>query len=75
MNEKRLEPALRQYIHNSGHGYVAAYDRGETLKILSEVFTAYDNMRMENIDLKASLRTCANTAKGALDQYATTITT
>ena len=67
--EKRLEPALRQYRHNSVDNFIAAYDRAETLKILNEVLTAYDNMRMENIDLKASLRTCSNTAQGALDQY------
>ncbi|MBL4753742.1 MAG: hypothetical protein JKY52_09155 [Flavobacteriales bacterium] len=67
--EKKLEPALRQYRHSSVDNFIAAYDREETLKILNDMIAGYDNLRMENLDLKASLRTCANSAQGVLDQY------
>ena len=57
-----LIPALRQYKHNDNSGFVAGYEVEATEQIVTD-------LQMQIIDLKACLRTCANTAQGALDQY------
>lgn len=71
MIEKRLETALRQYRHTDNSGYVAGYDRSEALKVVADIEQENIDLRMQIIDLKASLRSCFNSAKGALDQYNT----
>jgi hypothetical protein len=58
-----LIPAIRQYKHNTGgDGFVVGYDKEGVNKIVID-------LQNQIIDLKACLRTCANSAKGGLDQY------
>jgi len=57
-----LIPALRQYKHNDNSGFVAGYEVEATEQIVTD-------LQMQIIDLKASLRSCANSANGALEQY------
>ena len=58
-----LAPAVRQYKHNNGdEGFIIAYDEEVTRQIVID-------LQNQIIDLKACLRTCANSAQGGLDQY------
>ena len=59
---KLLIPALRQYRNNNGEGLVVGYDNELTDQIVVDLLS-------QIIDLKACLRTCANSANGALNQY------
>jgi hypothetical protein len=58
-----LIPALRQYKHNDNSGeFIVGYD----CEVVEQVFI---DLQMQILDLKAALRSCANSANGALTQY------
>jgi hypothetical protein len=58
-----LIPALRQYKHNDNSGeFIAGYDCEAVEQVII-------NLQMQILDLKAALRSCANSANGALNQY------
>jgi hypothetical protein len=59
---KQLTKALRQYKHNDNSGFVAGYD-------INDVNELVIYLQSQIIDLKACLRTCANSANGGLEQY------
>jgi len=50
MLEKILEPALRQYRHNMGGGFVVGYDQNEVLKIMTEVLQEKENLKREAVN-------------------------
>lgn len=65
----KLISALRQYRHNNDDNFVACYDRAEADKIFMDIIDENTDLKMQIIDMRASLRTCFNASQGALDQY------
>ena len=68
MSEKLIS-ALRQCRNNNDDNFVAVYDRETTDKVFEQIIDENTALKVQIIDMRASLRTCFNASQGALDQY------
>lgn len=52
---KELDPAVRQYRHNTGEGFVFAYDHTETRKIVEALLHQRDDLELRVLDLESEI--------------------
>lgn len=52
---KELDPAVRQYRHNTGEGFVFAYDHTETRKIVGTLIHQRVDLELRVLDLESEI--------------------